>query len=153
MSRPLIIGVVGGSGSGKTTVTRAIQQAMDVSAAFLDQDGYYKDLAHLTLEERKRQIGLAEERLSRVDALLVEVRSSLEVLEGQKVLVEQAVEKAGSLQSLLRQADAAVGDLREASRTSVRMRGNIVEFPQQGLHHDDDDDADDADDDEAVNAA
>lgn len=54
MTRPLIIGVVGGSGSGKTTVARAIQQAMDVSAAFLDQDGYYKDLAHLTLEERKR---------------------------------------------------------------------------------------------------
>jgi uridine kinase len=54
LTRPLIIGVVGGSGSGKTTVARAIQQAMDVSAAFLDQDGYYKDLAHLTLEERKR---------------------------------------------------------------------------------------------------
>ena len=54
MTRPLIIGVVGGSGSGKTTVTRAIQQAMDVSAAFLDQDGYYKDLAELTLEARKK---------------------------------------------------------------------------------------------------
>ena len=51
--KPLIIGVVGGSGSGKTTVTRAIQDAMMVRAAFLDQDGYYKDLAHLTLEERK----------------------------------------------------------------------------------------------------
>jgi len=54
MTRPLIIGVVGGSGSGKTTVTRAIQEAMDVSAAFLDQDGYYKDLAYLTLDERKQ---------------------------------------------------------------------------------------------------
>lgn len=54
MTRPLIIGVVGGSGSGKTTVARAIQQAMDVSAAFLDQDGYYKDLSHLTLDERKQ---------------------------------------------------------------------------------------------------
>ena len=54
MIRPLIIGVVGGSGSGKTTVARAIQQAMDVSAAFLDQDGYYKDLSHLTLDERRQ---------------------------------------------------------------------------------------------------
>ncbi|HEY4320640.1 MAG TPA: uridine kinase [Gemmatimonadales bacterium] len=52
--RPLIIGVVGGSGSGKTTVTRGIQRAMDVGAAFLDQDGYYKDLGHLTLEARKQ---------------------------------------------------------------------------------------------------
>jgi uridine kinase len=54
VSRPLIIGVVGGSGSGKTTVARAIQQAMDVSAAFLDQDGYYKDLSHLSLDERRQ---------------------------------------------------------------------------------------------------
>lgn len=54
MTRPLIIGVVGGSGSGKTTVARAIQQAMDVSGAFLDQDGYYKSLSHITIEERKR---------------------------------------------------------------------------------------------------
>ncbi len=53
MSKPLIIGVVGGSGSGKTTVTKAIQQAMQVRAAFLDQDGYYKDLGHMTLAERK----------------------------------------------------------------------------------------------------
>ena len=53
MSKPLIIGVVGGSGSGKTTVARAIQQAMHVRAAFLDQDGYYKDLGHMTLAERK----------------------------------------------------------------------------------------------------
>jgi DNA repair exonuclease SbcCD ATPase subunit len=92
-----------------------------------------------TLEERKRQIAQAEERLSRADALLVEVRSSLEILEGQKVLVEQAVEKAGSLQSLLRQADAAVEDLREASRTSVRMRGNIIDFPGPGMQDEDDD--------------
>lgn len=53
-TRPLIIGVVGGSGSGKTTVARAIQRAMDVDAAFLDQDCYYKDLAHLSLDERRQ---------------------------------------------------------------------------------------------------
>jgi uridine kinase len=52
--RPLIIGVVGGSGSGKTTVTRAIYEMPGVDAAFIDQDAYYRDLAHLTLEERKR---------------------------------------------------------------------------------------------------
>lgn len=54
MTRPLVIGVVGGSGSGKTTVARAILEAAEVRAAFLDQDAYYKDLAHLTLEERRR---------------------------------------------------------------------------------------------------
>jgi len=50
----LVIGVVGGSGSGKTTVARAILDAAEVRAAFLDQDAYYKDLAHLTLEERRK---------------------------------------------------------------------------------------------------
>ncbi|MEO8479037.1 MAG: uridine kinase [Gemmatimonadota bacterium] len=53
-SHPLIIGVVGGSGSGKTTVARAILGATDVAAAFIDQDAYYADLAHLTLDERRR---------------------------------------------------------------------------------------------------
>ena len=52
--RPLIIGVVGGSGSGKTTVTRAIYDLPGVDAAFIDQDAYYNDLSHLPLEERKR---------------------------------------------------------------------------------------------------
>lgn len=52
--RPLTIGVVGGSGSGKTTVARAIESGLDVEVAFLDQDAYYRDLAHLSLEERKR---------------------------------------------------------------------------------------------------
>ncbi len=53
MTRPLIIGVVGGSGSGKTTVARAMLAAATDGAAFLDQDAYYKDLAHLTLDERR----------------------------------------------------------------------------------------------------
>ena len=54
LERPLVIGVVGGSGSGKTTVTRAIYDMPGVDAAFIDQDAYYLDLAHLPLEERKR---------------------------------------------------------------------------------------------------
>jgi len=54
-SRPLIIGLVGGSGSGKTTVARAILDALGgVDAAFVDQDAYYKDLHTLSLEERAK---------------------------------------------------------------------------------------------------
>ncbi len=51
---PLIIGVVGGSGSGKTTVSKAILDATGLATAFIDADAYYKDLGHLTLEERKQ---------------------------------------------------------------------------------------------------
>lgn len=53
MTGPLIIGVVGGSGSGKTTVAHAIAESVDGGAVVLDQDAYYRDLAHLTLEERR----------------------------------------------------------------------------------------------------
>ncbi len=50
--RPLIIGVAGGSGSGKTTVAKAIHARLGVDAIFLDQDAYYADLGHLPLDAR-----------------------------------------------------------------------------------------------------
>lgn len=50
----MLIGVVGGSGSGKTTVARAIYDFLGLDAAFIDMDAYYKDLSHLTLEERRQ---------------------------------------------------------------------------------------------------
>lgn len=52
-TRSLIVGVAGGSGSGKTTVARAIQEPLGLDAVLLDSDSYYRDLAHLTLEQRK----------------------------------------------------------------------------------------------------
>lgn len=51
--RPLVIGVAGGSGSGKTTVSSAILDSVGRGRiAFLEHDWYYQDLAHLPLEER-----------------------------------------------------------------------------------------------------
>lgn len=53
MAKPLVIGIAGGSGSGKTTVVRAILDALDVSrVSLLEQDSYYKDQKHLSFEER-----------------------------------------------------------------------------------------------------
>jgi uridine kinase len=53
--KPLVIGVAGGSGSGKSTVARNVAAALgDASVAFLDMDAYYLDHAHLSLEERKK---------------------------------------------------------------------------------------------------
>lgn len=53
--KPLVIGVAGGTGSGKSTVARNVAAALgDASVAFIDMDAYYLDHAHLTLEERKR---------------------------------------------------------------------------------------------------
>jgi uridine kinase len=42
---PVVLGVAGGSGSGKTTVARAILRAVDTERiAFLEQDSYYRDI-------------------------------------------------------------------------------------------------------------
>jgi uridine kinase len=52
---PFVIGIAGGTGSGKTTVARRLYESLQLdSAVFLDQDSYYRDLGHLSLDERKQ---------------------------------------------------------------------------------------------------
>lgn len=52
-SPPLVIGVAGGSGSGKTTVVRRIIESIgDDQVTVLEQDRYYRDRNDLRLEER-----------------------------------------------------------------------------------------------------
>ena len=52
---PFVIGIAGGTGSGKTTVARRLYESLHLdSAVFLDQDSYYVSLDHLSLEERKK---------------------------------------------------------------------------------------------------
>ncbi|CDQ18083.1 uridine kinase [Halobacillus karajensis] len=51
--KPIVIGVAGGSGSGKTSVTRSIiQRFTDKTLLMLEQDYYYKDQSDLPFEER-----------------------------------------------------------------------------------------------------
>ncbi|MGE7944619.1 uridine kinase [Lysinibacillus xylanilyticus] len=53
VKRPVVIGIAGGSCSGKTSVTRAIYDVFrDHSVVVIEQDFYYKDQSHLTFEER-----------------------------------------------------------------------------------------------------
>ncbi len=53
--KPLVIGVAGGTGSGKSTVARNVAAELeDASVAFLDMDAYYLDHGHLSLEERRK---------------------------------------------------------------------------------------------------
>ena len=55
LPKPLVIGIAGGSGSGKTTVARKLAEALTrTSVVFLDMDAYYRNFAHLPMEERKR---------------------------------------------------------------------------------------------------
>lgn len=54
--RPVVIGVAGGTGSGKTTISRAILHAIGAERiAHLQHDAYYRDLSHLPLELRRQQ--------------------------------------------------------------------------------------------------
>lgn len=52
MKKPVIIGIAGGSGSGKTTVQRRVMERFAPDIAVLDHDSYYRDLGHLPPEER-----------------------------------------------------------------------------------------------------
>ena len=53
--KPIIIGVAGGTASGKTTVSEAILERVGRQhIAYLEHDSYYRDLGHLPLEERAR---------------------------------------------------------------------------------------------------
>ena len=53
MEKPTIIGIAGGSGSGKTSVTRKIMESLKGhSIVLIEQDFYYKDQSDKTMEER-----------------------------------------------------------------------------------------------------
>ena len=50
---PIILGIAGGSGSGKTTVARSLVERIGAErVAYLEHDNYYRDLSHLSEEER-----------------------------------------------------------------------------------------------------
>jgi len=51
----LVIGIAGGTGSGKTTVVKKIIEKLPAGeVAVISQDSYYKDNSHLPLEERQK---------------------------------------------------------------------------------------------------
>lgn len=54
--KTMIIGIAGGTGSGKTTVVRKIIESLPAgSVAVVSQDSYYKDSSHLPWDERRAQ--------------------------------------------------------------------------------------------------
>jgi uridine kinase len=53
--RRLVVGIAGGTGSGKSTVAEKIMAAVgEEHVSMLDQDSYYKDLSGWTLEQKRR---------------------------------------------------------------------------------------------------
>ncbi len=63
MSNPLVLGIAGGTGSGKTTIAERVAEAIGPSVLRIDHDAYYRDLSHLPPAER------AETNFDHPDAL------------------------------------------------------------------------------------
>jgi uridine kinase len=53
-SRPLVVGIAGGTGSGKTTVAHKLGASMPGRAAVIEHDAYYRSQAHVSPEERSK---------------------------------------------------------------------------------------------------
>lgn len=54
METPIIIGIAGGTGSGKTTLVKKLNDVLGDEVVALTHDYYYKAYAHLDLEDRKK---------------------------------------------------------------------------------------------------
>ncbi|MDU7067825.1 MAG: uridine kinase [Clostridium perfringens] len=53
MKRPIFIGITGGTGSGKSTIAKEIyRQFGEDCIAMIEQDSYYKDQSHLSMDDR-----------------------------------------------------------------------------------------------------
>ncbi|MEN6387856.1 MAG: uridine kinase [Candidatus Cryosericum sp.] len=53
MTHPILVGIAGGSGSGKTTVAEKIMHETAQPVVFLKQDSYYKNFDGLSIEEKR----------------------------------------------------------------------------------------------------
>lgn len=55
VSHSFIVGIAGGSGSGKSTVARKVAEGLaPTDVAFLEMDAYYHNHAHVSMDERRR---------------------------------------------------------------------------------------------------
>lgn len=56
LERPILIGITGGTGSGKSTVAKEILNDIDIKdVATLEQDSYYKDQSNISFDERTKR--------------------------------------------------------------------------------------------------
>ena len=93
---PVIVGIAGGSGSGKTTLTQAIVRSLGPEfVTLINHDSYYKDLSHLSIDER------AQNNFDHPDSLDTELLKQhlLQLKLGKTVQVPEYCYKTHSRQS------------------------------------------------------
>ncbi|MEZ6197258.1 MAG: uridine kinase [Planctomycetota bacterium] len=75
--KPIVIGIAGGSASGKTLFARRLLDNLHAeAAAILELDGYYHDLAGLSFEERK-EVNFDHPRALDIDLLVEHLETLL----------------------------------------------------------------------------
>ena len=89
------------------------------------------DTLAASVDERWSRVTQAEERLARLDAVLGDVRGSLETLRGQQTLVDHAIEKASQLQYQAKEAEAIITVLREERELASRIHDAVQELRQE----------------------
>ena len=141
MTPPVVIGIAGGSGSGKTTVlNRIIGEFGPDPIAVLDHDAYYRDLSHLSPEKRARfnfdhpdalETELMTEHLDAlIEGILVLAESSLEERMDIKIYVDAAddIRLMRRIRRDLQERDRSIeGILRQYERTVRPMHLEFVE--------------------------
>lgn len=60
--KSIVIGIAGGTGSGKSTFTKKLKDAFKDDVAVLYHDNYYRDQREMTMEERKKLITIIRMR-------------------------------------------------------------------------------------------
>jgi chromosome segregation ATPase len=80
------------------------------------------------IDRRQREIELAEQRIARLDALLVDVRASLESLQSQKATIDHVLEKASQLTFAAKEAEALITTLREERDITSRVHAGLKEL-------------------------
>jgi uridine kinase len=75
--KPIVIGIAGGSGSGKTTVANEILNKVGAHRiAFLPHDAYYRELGHLPLAQRE-QVNFDHPNSIETELLISHIKSLL----------------------------------------------------------------------------
>ncbi len=91
------------------------------------------DDAAAALSDRQRQIERAEARLGRAEALLLQIRSSMETMQSQRAFLDHVLDKSGSLTFQIKQAEALIQTLREERDLANKVRSAVEEVQEEYL--------------------
>ena len=109
-----------------TAARQEIQRARAVLDDVLERASHVDELA-LAVDQKKTEIGDAEERMARLDTLLGDIQGSLETVGSQKAVVDAVLEKAGQLSFQVKEAEALIAALREERDLAARVREALQE--------------------------